>query len=176
MRNRATVLSASLLSAALLIGCHKTAPQRPTRLGEVKVDSTLLKMVALNERLANEADRVIIQWVKEQESEWAQLECGAWREKYRAEDVLWKEGTPTKGEKIRVTMIVRTLDGRMIENMEQTVTIGREENIPEAVLEILTEGFRQARLVCPWYSGLGAQGDKHVNGYENIVIEVNAEQ
>lgn len=172
----ASLVIAALVFVALLIGCSKTAPQRPTRLGEEKVDSTLLKMVAMNERLANEADRVIIQWVKEQESEWAQLECGAWREKNRAEDALWKEGKPTEGEKIRIQMIIRTLDGRMIEDIKQTITIGREEGIPEAVLEILTEGYRQARLACPWYSGFGAQGDKRVNGYENIVIDITAER
>lgn len=181
MRNRPKVLSAalviaSLLSTVLLIGCSKTAPQRPTRLGESKVDSTLLQMITMNERMADEADHRIVQWVKEQSSEWTQLECGAWQEKSSSKGGLWNGNAPEQGAHIRVRMIVRTLDGRMIEDIERTVTIGREEGIPEAVLETLTEGFREARLVCPWYSGFGAQGDKRVNGYENVVIEVSAEQ
>lgn len=174
MRNRPIVLSAtpiiaSLLSAALLIGCSKTAPQRPTRLGEQRVDTTLLRMMAMNEHMSEQADRAVLQWVREQPDLWSQLECGAW---YRKSSVVQR--IISEGQTIRLGMQVYDLRGRLICDSERTVIAGKEEGIPTAVAEALKEGLigDHLTLACPWYVGFGPHGNDLVKAYENIIINV----
>lgn len=135
------------------------------------MDSAMLRMVRMNEQLADAADRAMATWIGLQPGEWVQMECGAWLQKDRSAN---KEGVASRiadGTRVELRMKVYTLDGRMIEDVERTVVKGREEGVPQAVVEALEEGLPKARIACPWYCGFGARGDERVGEYENVQIE-----
>lgn len=158
-----------ILLVLLITGCHRTAPQRPTRLGEQRADSTVIRLIALNEQLSEQADRAILAWINQQDQEWTQLECGAWIRK-PIDSTL----PPKEGEERTIHLQISSLDGELIYDCQRTVLIGREEGIPSAVAEALQEGLirQQGQMVCPWYVGYGPHGNGQVNPYENILINI----
>lgn len=173
--------------ASLLCGCvqnHKgKGAQIPShRLNgqnQEKVDTTLLTLMQMNRRMADEADRQLVEWVKTQDGNWGQILTGAWVKKLSPTE--WydpnNDETPHINEKWRVGMKIYHLDGKLIEDIERTVNIARSE-LPTAVEETLNEMHAGERrlLACPWYSAYGPHGKGLVGAYENIIIELTLDK
>lgn len=166
MRNNGLYI---ILLVLLMTGCHRTAPQRPTRLGEQRADSTVIRLIALNEQLSEQADRAILDWINRQQQEWTQLDCGAWIRK-----PINSTQPPQEGQEQTIHLQVYSMSGALIYDCQRTVLVGREEGIPTAVSEVLREGLigQEAQLVCPWYAGYGPHGNDQISPYENILINV----
>ena len=66
----------------VLAGCGKeVSPQRPAQRGNEKAepDSSLMRLIELNQRMANEADREVVHYVQADSAhQYAQCTQGAW--------------------------------------------------------------------------------------------------
>ena len=158
-----------------MVGCHRsTAPQSPSRRnGEVtQVDTALLAMMTYNERMAEAADNELIKHIEQQELSFAQTEIGTWVSQKKKNNI---GDTPQKDERWVIRLIIKDLDGNLIEDTEQTYTIGHNE-LPVAVTNALSEMHHgeEVLVLAPWYTAFGQQGKKGVPPYTNVQIEVIA--
>ncbi len=164
--------------AIALVGCAKTAPQRPSqRSGQPpRVDSTVLGMIEVNERLAEEADKEVAQWIANHPAaHFHQMECGAWRLQRDEATSLRAQTAPTPQPKEKWTIHyqVRHLDNTLAEDIEGTYTIARGElpaAIDEAVQQMIAD--ETTTLIAPWYSAFGMKGTDHIKPYENVIITI----
>lgn len=155
--------------AGCLVACgNQTGPQRPTyHSGDTtqRVDSALLIMMQLNEKMSEEADRQLLKHA----DGYALWENGCWTKG-------WKEpATPLQeGEKVQLHMLVYSLDSTLLEDITQTITIGRNDNM-EMLDEFLPQLERGSQLsvLVPWYMGYGTTGNEHVAPYINLRVELN---
>lgn len=160
----------------LMAGCRQaTKPQRPLHRGEQPpVDSALLSMMMLNERLADEADKVITRYLNDHDQQGYQMDCGAWRISplSHTSDTL----TPQKGEQWTITMDINDLQGQSILFHEQTITYPSQD-LPPAVTEAITTMHHgdSATVVCPWYAAFGSIGNAYIKPYTNCVIYIYLE-
>lgn len=184
MRNPIFLLPIILLAAA----CHKTAPQRPTRLHENKnEDTTLVAMMTMNERMANAADRKVLSHIRalcqeegvSLEERWTRLDGGAWLRRVTADEAaIYEDYTAVqKDEKWLVHLGISNLDGETLADRDIQATIGRQE-LPPAVEEVIQEMHEgETRVViAPWYAAYGPVGDTAIRGYENVQIEICVRQ
>lgn len=172
----------------LTASCHKTAPQRPTRLHETKkADTTLVAMMTMNERMADAADRKVLSHIRAlcteqgvtQEEQWTRLDGGAWLRRISAEEAAEYEDQTAvqKDEKWLVHLSISNLDGEKLSDRDIEATIGRQE-LPPAVEEVIQDmHMGQTRVViAPWYAAYGPIGDTAIRGYENVQIEICVRQ
>ncbi len=159
-----------LVGIWLLAGCTQPRqPQRPSyRSGQVpRQDTTLLTLIAINERLADEADRQVSAYIREHAIDAYRLECGAWqvRKEMAHTDALLKE--------FPLTMTVFGLDGTLLAQ-EDHVVRPNTEHLPMAVDEVLWTMQRgeTTTLICPWYAAYGTTGTTAVPAYTNCIIEI----
>lgn len=160
-----------LLALVALTACRPTAPQRPSyRSGQGaatnQVDSALLGMLELNERMREEADHQLAQiatagMVREDGGFWVQ----------GLHDI--DEGL-TDGTQITLHTMVYDLDSTLLRDDQRTMKVGSENLIP-AVAEVLPMAHigDTLTLLVPWYVGYGISGTNGIPGYTNLRIEMN---
>ena len=160
--------------AVVLAACQPTTkPQRPTRRGEARpVDSTLLALMTINSRLADEADKNVTRYIQSNNLGGYQMDCGAWQVTTTYADPT-DTITPHDGELWALTMIVTDLNGTALANEELTVRIPSQD-LPPAARDALTSLHRgdRTRLICPWYAAYGAVGNDNIPAYTNCVIDI----
>ena len=159
------------VTGALLSGCDKPAPQRPSyRTGQVQAtDTTLLTLMALNERLAAEADRQVSAYIRSKAIDAYQLECGAWSVRSQAE----RHDTHDDTRAAEVVLTILRLDSTLMVQEDRLVR-PNSEHLPMAVDEVIW-GMRDGEsrtLICPWYTAYGATGNDAVPPYTNCIIEI----
>lgn len=163
------------LVALLLTACGHQAPQRPSQRKsgsgtEVTVDSTTLRLMALNQQLTEAAEEQLTHFAQAQEEPYALYEQGTWVHIYDAGDM---QAAVVRDEECTVRMQVYSLSGTFYMDHEQTARIGKKE-LPAAVEENITEWHHGARmrLLAPWYAAYGIQGTATVPSYENVIIDL----
>jgi len=162
-----------ILFAILLVACTSSAPQRPSqrKSRSPEPDSAELALMELNYRLAQAADEQLAQLVKEQDERYALYDGSAWMHIFSLGDE--HTSSPLPNEEWLIHMRVMNLEGRLLEDSEQTYRIQRHE-LPYAVdrnIDILHHGAH-ARIYAPWYSAFGIQGTANIPPYENVIIEI----
>lgn len=172
-----------LAVVALVIGCRRTAPQRPSQRNGVRVetaaDTAALALLSASQRLADAADREVARYVRTRGEEagqtgetmlFAQSEVGSWERWIVRTD---EGNTPQKNEEWTLRMVVTGLDGTMLLDSEATYRIGREE-LPRAVEEAVAEAHHgdELEIVCPWYTAYGAMGNEYIEAYQNVIIQL----
>ena len=156
----------------LWFGCTKPAPhQRPSyRTGTVQAaDTTLLTLMALNERLASEADKQVSAYIRNKAIDAYRLESGAWCVRNRKEH----NDAPDNTHAAEAIVTVRKLDSTLLVQ-EDWLVRPNTEHLPIAVDEVLwsmQDGEYQT-LICPWYTAYGATGNDAVPPYTNCIIEI----
>lgn len=161
------------LAAVLIAGCTSQPPQRPSqRKGEApQVDSTHLALLQLNKELAEAADKQLMLLAQEQEPPYALYEGNAWGVVLEPGDT---DGpSPKSGEEWTVHMRVFSLDRKILLDSEGTYRIGKYE-LPPAIDANITEWYHGtcARMLVPWYTAFGMQGNDRIPAYENVILEI----
>lgn len=167
---------------ALIMGCARTAPQKPSQRNGVRAeaaaDTAAMALLTMNQRLADAADREVLRRVQQAQASgaeenalvYSQNEVGAWERWI----VRSHEGEcPKKDEEWTLHMVVSSLDGQMLLDSEATYRIGREE-MPRAVEEAISEAHHgdEVEIICPWYTAYGAVGNEYIEAYQNVIITV----
>ena len=154
-------------------GCRKQPPQLPAhRMGEgPKVDSVQMRLMELNSEMAQAADAQLTKLVQQQEDSYALYDGNVWIHFIERGDI--KSPAPAEDEEWLIHLRIYTLEGRLLQDAEQTYRIGKRE-LPPAVDYNIGDMHRgtQARMYVPWYSAYGLQGTEEVPSYENVIIEM----
>ncbi len=172
-KNKGIGLVGAALVCSLLVACGKVAPQRPSqRSGEKpKEDSTTLALMEMNQRMAIEADKQVSAYAQEKEETYSLMDISnTWL------FVLEKgEGdtAPKEGEQWEMHICTRTLQGKLLCDVEQTYAIGKGELLP--CIDIATDELRHGErliMVAPWYAAYGMHGNETVPPYTNVILEI----
>ena len=161
------VLMACIL---LVIACNRTKPQSPSnRHNTTRQDSAAMALVFTQQRLAQEADKTILQYVREHgEKQYAMLPEGYWVRK-----ILRTSGDDiTKGTKVELREVVFSLeDGKMIIDSRDLREVSAEQMMLPVweTLQTMHCG-EQAELLVPWYLAYGSTGSAIVAPYSNLRI------
>lgn len=154
----------------LLSACQPTPPQIPSYRSSTgrthsSVDSALLGMLELNDRLRDEADRQLALLAT---ADMAQEEEGYWIKGKHDIDTGLKDQ-----ERITLCMSIYDLDSTLLDDIEQDFVVGNTTTLPaiSSALPMLHVGDSVTLLV-PWYLGYGVTGNTHVPGYTNVRIEM----
>ncbi len=151
-----------------LTSCQRTKPQMPSNRAQ-EVDSTELRVALLAQRLVEEANTTLAHYVQGLDSAYVLELMGYWhRVPHRLEGVKLQ-----KNEKVLLHSKIYTLDGDLLSDAEEVITVGKRE-VPTAVDKML-EQMRTgecASLLIPWYAAFGAAGNGIVPAYENVRIEI----
>jgi len=154
--------------AVVLTGCHKVGPQSPANIQDE--DTTGIALSMLNMRLAAAADQQITTWVQQQDTAYTLEDYGYWYCFYRR-----TEGTPIEElKKVELYYTTSTLDGRLIEDCQTTVTVGRRETLwaIDNILPMMKEG-EAVRIASPYYTAYGKEGTERVEPLTNCIIDIS---
>ncbi len=172
--------------ALALISCHRTQPQSPTRRSgqtAVKVDTTVLTLLEINQRMAAQADNELLALVdslqKKDSISFAQLRCGAWRKQRdeQTKQLATYAQSPKPNENWLVTWKVYSLQGEFLQDAEGVYTI-KHFDMPLAIEEAvddMVEG-ETTTLYAPWYSAFGQQGTSNIKPYTNVRLDVTLKE
>jgi len=174
-----------LLLLFLLCGCHRTAPQGPSKRSGMKqkADTTLLSLMEINQRLAEQADIELMALVdslqKADGSEFAQLSTGGWKKRRdpQAREAAQYADFPKPPEHWLVRIRAYSLQGDLLKDVEGVYTI-KHFDMPIAVEEAVDEMCEgeTATIYAPWYTAYGVKGDKTVKPYTNVRFEVTLKE
>lgn len=156
-----------VLASCLLLSCQRTKPQAPSRHSEQ--DSTKIAMLLLTQRIAEEADRELTGYVSHSEAEYVLDNTGFWYRYITRSD----ENRLQKGEKTLIRAQVYAMDGKLLLDSQEEVTVGKKETISaiDAMLRMMRKG-EECELLVPWYMAFGATGSQDIPPYTNVKIEL----
>ena len=166
MRNNILIL----LVFAALIGCQKTKPQMPNKLHATKEDSAAVALVMMNQRLAEQTDKELLEYVKQHDPEtFVAGVQGYWYKKIVKTDahVIKEDMSPD------VRLIISTLDGKMLIDSRQIVNFSDNDLIvPIRDVLLMMRIGEQAEVLIPWYAAYGTTGNQFVPPYANIKVVI----
>lgn len=163
------------LMAIALCACRPSMPpQRPANMAsetEIKADSDMMALMNINQRLAGEADREINAYIRQDSTHtYAQTDKGAWI----CRTVKHPEGEhPKMGEEWPVHMLVRTMQGELLQDIEGIMTIGSSQ-LPLGIEMAIREMYHHEEgiILAPWYAAWGVDGYDNIKPYTNLKIEI----
>lgn len=154
----------------VLSACQPTVPQRPSYrsgLGHTttQVDSAMLGMIELNERMREEADDALTRMASPRMT--------------REESGYWIQGLHDietgiqDGEKVTIHWQVYTLDTVLLQDVVEPIEVGQWNTLPALTqsLPMLHRGD-SVQLLVPWYLGYGVTGNENVPGYTNLLVKL----
>lgn len=159
------------------MACHRTAPQSPSRRSGMtqKEDTTVLSLMEINQRMVEQADVEILAIIDSlqanNDAQFAQMECGAWRMRTDAQARYGDSPKPT--EHWRVAMRVYTLNGKLLQDIEGVYAI-KHNDLPIAVEEAVEDMVEGGATIvyAPWYTAYGMKGTNSVKPYTNVRFDV----
>ena len=164
-----------VLLSILVIGCHKTAPQRPTYhtqqsgVAVLQEDSGLIKIIRYNEEQVDYANHFLAQWVVLDKRKWVLDEQSYWY-------LITEKGTGDTvkiEEERQIHLITRHLDGTLIADEEKIITVGKREVIVAVDDDLLHRRVGdKLEMLVPWYLAYGQFGNEDAEPYENIYIQL----
>lgn len=162
-----------ILAAALLltgIACHRTRPQSPSN-KTAATDSLRLQYVLMQQRLAEEADRTVLAYVRRQpEGAFSLGEFGYWQQRtLRTErpdiDCRQAVGVHYRCYDLSDQRLLLDTEERLIPDKTDCMLAIR------CALKEMHYG-EEAILVVPWYLAYGQQGTQGVGPYTNLIVEL----
>ncbi len=168
MRNIIMILFAA--GALLFAGCNRTKPQSPSnRHGSSQEDSVAVAIVLMHQRMAEQADREILDYVKANNPEtFAAFEfLRTWsRILVRTDNEKITDNTP-----LDLRLVVYDLSGSMLFDSREQLIIKDRDFIPSVRVTLLDMNIgEQAELLTPWYAAYGSTGNADVPPYTNLRI------
>ncbi len=157
-----------VIGCLALVGCKRTKPQAPAN-RYVQVDSTELAMALMTQRMVEEANNTLAQYVRRLDSAYALAQRGYW---YRITQHTAND-TIRKNQQVLAHIVVQDLQGQLLTDSEQSLIVG-QQILPadvEAFLLQMCIGER-ASLLLPWYVAYGALGNEWVPAYANVRMEI----
>ena len=156
-----------------LVSCGTDpGPQRPAnREGTTQRDSDLMAMLEVNQRMASEADREVISYVQaDTVHRYAQCHLGAWVTHVTR---LPESEPPKMGEVVQVKMLIKTLSGELLRDVEGEYTLGKGE-LPLGIEYAIRELNRgeEGLILAPWHAAFGVDGEDNIGPYTNVRIEI----
>ena len=158
-------------------GGHQS-PQRPSQwLGKSpEPDSVQLRLMELNQQMAAEADKELLHYVQTHEEAYALYLGNVWVH-------IWESGndelTPYNyGQSCPLHLRIYSMDGKtLLADMRRSFQLGSNDT-PYGVTEVVRELYpgARARLLAPWYSAYGIQGNGYVEPYQNVIIDLTIEE
>lgn len=155
----------------LCYSCAKQKPQLPSNKNHQQVDSTLLKIMQLNQVLSEKSDGELTNHVLENNLNYVRHEDGFW---YKMEIQTQHEKIKQK-ETVEIHYKLFLLNGKLCEDVKQTLTLGKKQTIKaiEGMLLEMRHG-EKVRLLAPWYLAYGQAGHGNdIQPYEQIEIELS---
>lgn len=153
------------------VGCNRTKPQSPSnRYSLSHQDTTSIALVLINQQLAQEADKEIMNYVKEHGTEQYVLDAsGYWARK------ILKTGNQKiqKGDELDLRIVLFSVDGTMLSDSRGVKKVTDAEMLLPVLemLQLMNIG-EQAELIVPWYAAYGSTGCREVPPYTNLRIEI----
>ena len=153
----------------LLAACGKVKPQMPFSLRhKQEQDSAALALILFNQRMALQADKDILEYVKQHDVEtFAMGVTGYWFRKTLKTD---KEQISDSTD-IDLRVVYYSLDGKMYTDYREPVNLKNTEIIfpVRDMLDNMKTG-EQAELIVPWYAAYGSTGTADIPPYTNLRI------
>lgn len=154
----------------LLPACRKVQPQGAANKQEANPEQ--IALMEANFRLAEEADRLLVDSAKASGMPFVLEDCGFWY--YRTQQA---EGDSIKrGMEVNYTAIIRNLEnGALIADITEATTLGHSEAIPAIQYSLLymCEGEEFA-ILAPYYCAFGKDGKDGVPPLTNVRINLKA--
>lgn len=155
---------------ALLPACHKVQPQGAANKHEANTEQ--IALIEANMRLAEEADRIVVDSAKTSGIPYVLEECGFWYHKQ-----IQTEGDSIKrGMEVEYSATIRNLEnGRLIADITEAITIGQSEAMPAIQYSLLymCTGEEMA-ILAPYYCAYGRNGKEGVPPLTNVRINIKA--
>ena len=151
------------------LSCSKPIPQRPIYKGEKWVDSNKIKRLNFNEVMAHQADLDVENTVRKL-GEFKRLTNGTW---IKSNSNLIDHPTNPDGEIVHLDIRVYNLDYKLLTTYNIQTEIGKSD-LPIAISDItkMLQHNEEQILVVPWYAGYGVSGNKEIEPFQNIIIEL----
>lgn len=160
----------TVILVLLFASCRRVAPQGPAN--QPREDSAAIALVEMHFRLAEEADRQLVDSVKQSDKKFTLSEYGFW----------YNRSVSTDGEEVKRNDEVEyqaqicALDGSLIENVSSTTRVGTREVILaiDCCLPMMRVG-EQFEIYAPYYNAYGVEGENGVAPLTNvhILLQVN---
>lgn len=154
-----------------LIGCSRTKPQSPSNRRVESKDSASIALVLMNQRLAQQADKEILDYIKSfNQEQYTLMETGYWYKKLNRTD----GDVIINGKEIDLRIIMSELnDNRMLTDIRKYQKVS-ESQMLFAIWETLLQMHlgEHAVLIVPWYAAYGSTGCSDVPPYTNLKIEI----
>lgn len=158
----------------VLASCQKPLPQLPSNKGNA-VDSTALALQAIQNRLAEREDSLLMEFANGYEKQLQKDSTGFWF-------VIEKNKTTSKllknGDKCNINAEFYSLEGDLLHTEITEITVGKREHtvVIDLVLQKMSRG-NEATIVAPWYLAYGTKGNGHnIIGFTSLIIKLKVEE
>lgn len=155
---------------ALLPACHKVQPQGAANKHEANPEQ--IALIEANMRLAEEADRIVVDSAKTSGIPYVLEECGFWYHK-----LLQTEGDSIRhGMEVEYSATIRNLEtGQFIADITEAITIGHSEAMPAIQYSLLYMCVgEEMTIIAPYYCAYGRDGKEGVPPLTNVRINIKA--
>ncbi len=156
-----------ILASCLLCSCQRTKPQAPSH--RQAQDTAQVALLLMTQRMAEEADKELTNYVNHVDSGYTLNESGIWyRYTKRTDEKRWQ-----KGEDVELHAQIFTMDGKLLTDSRETIALGKGETLQsvENILQTMRRG-EACELLIPWYQAFGVSGSEEVPPYTNIKINM----
>lgn len=156
-----------ILASCLLCSCQRTKPQAPSH--RQAQDTAQVALLLMTQRMAEEADKELTNYVNHVDSGYTLNESGIWyRYTKRTNEKRWQ-----KGEDVELHAQIYTMDGKLLTDSRETIALGKGETLQsvENILQTMRRG-EACELLVPWYQAFGVSGSEEVPPYTNIKINM----
>ncbi len=160
-------LIVAILASCLLCSCQRTKPQAPSH--RSAQDTAQVALLLMTQRMAEEADKELTNYVNHIDSGYTLNEAGIWyRYTKRTNEKRWQ-----KGENVLLHAQVYTMDGKLLIDSRETIALGKGETLLsiENILQTMRRN-EACELLVPWYQAFGVSGSEEVPPYTNIKINM----
>ncbi len=156
----------------VLASCQKPLPQLPSNKGNA-VDSTALALQAIQNRLAEREDSLLMEFANAYEKQLHKDSTGFWFSIDKTTGKLLKNG-----DKCSINAEFFSLEGDLLHTENTEITVGKREKtvIIDLALQKMSRGT-EATIVAPWYLAYGNNGNGHnITGFTSLVIKLKVEE
>ena len=163
-KNRFLILLFICLAA---LSCKRVKPQAPAN--QQKADTIGVSASIINMRSAEAADIQLTESVKHAATTYTLEDYGYWYCIYRH-----TEGDSILPQhKVEIFYTATTLEGKLLEDCQTIIQVSRRESLwaIDHILPLMREG-EAVRLICPYYTAYGKDGNDHVPPLQNCIIDV----
>ena len=163
-KNKLLILLLICLAAC---SCKRVKPQSPAN--QPTVDSIGMSASLINMRLAEAADIQLTEWVKHADTTYTLEDYGYWYCIYRHTD----GDSILPQHKVELFYTATSLEGKLLEDCQTTIQVGRRESLwaIDHILPLMREG-EAVKLICPYYTAYGKDGNDHVPPLQNCIIDI----